>query len=179
MAISVTEKEHIRELIEKRINAEIEKISTENRVDEDDIKAKAKKEAIVALGIESPMGDLDALDAQIEKLQDKRSKLEFRTLEILDINPEKQRNYGTHRQLINNKIKSASVAYQNRLLEAHPNLGRIVQLKAEMDSLLQTIWIATSNTQVKELFSYLNDLLGTKPTQLEIMAQKIPPDQTA
>lgn len=177
MAISVTEKEHIRELIEKRINAEIERISTENKQDADDIKAKARAQAIAALGLTQAIEDLDALELQLTKLNEKRSKLEHKTLELLNIDI--SRNYNRNpRQAIDAKIASASVSYEKTLIDAHPKLMKINELKAEKDNLLQTIWIATSNTQVKQMFDYLNALLGTKPTAFEQMAQKIPPDQT-
>ena len=144
MAISVTEKEHIRELIEKRINAEIERISIENKSDADDIKARARTQAINALGITQAITDLDALELQIERLNEKRLKLEQKTLEFLDIDTSRTYNCNL-RQAINAKISSASVSYEKALIDAHPKLMKINELKAEKDNLLQTIWIATSN----------------------------------
>jgi hypothetical protein len=177
MAISVTEKEHIKELIEKRINAEIERISTENKSDADDIRTQARKQAITALGLTQAIEDLESIDQQIAKLNDKRAKVEQKTLESLNI--DMNRNYNRNsRQAIDSKIASASVSYEKALVEAHPKLKQINALKDERDNLLQTIWIATSNSQVKALFDYLNDLLDTKPTAFEVMAQKIAPDQT-
>ena len=177
MAISVTEKEHIKELIEKRINAEIERISTENKNDADDIKAQARKEAMAALGITQAVEDLESIDNQITKLTEKKTKTENKLVESLDLNKNQHYRYND-RQLIDSKIASASVSYEKTLLDAHPKLSTINTLKTERDNLLQNIWIATSNTQVKQLFEYLNGLLGQKPTEFELMAQKIPPDQT-
>lgn len=176
MAISVTEKEHIKDLIEKRINAKIEQIQIENKADLDMIKEQAKINGIEALGLTETMATIESIDDQITKLTEKRNKLEIKALESLGV--DSNRVYNRYREHINNKIATAAAISEKKLIDAHPNLKQISALKDEKENLLQTIWIATSNTQVKQLFDYLNSLLGVNPTSFEQMAQRIPPDQT-
>ena len=61
-------------------------------------------------------------------------------------------------------------------LLAQTDLGRqILKLRAERESPLDAIWLATSPRQVKDLWSKVAELLGDKPTQLERDALAIPP----
>ena len=45
------------------------------------------------------------------------------------------------------------------------------------DNLLDTVWLATSSSQIKELWGQVNALLEIKPTALEEKALKIAPVQ--
>jgi hypothetical protein len=57
-------------------------------------------------------------------------------------------------------------------------LGKqVLALRAEKDNLLDTVWLATSTSQVKELWEQVNSLLQVTPTQLEDKALKIRPVQ--
>lgn len=67
------------------------------------------------------------------------------------------------------------VVIEDELL-AQTDLGRqILKLRAERESLLDAIWLATSPRQVKDLWSKVAELLGDEPTQLERDALAIPP----
>ena len=55
-------------------------------------------------------------------------------------------------------------------------IGReISRLEVEKDSLLDTIWLATSPTQIRQLWTRVGELLGDEPTTLERDALAIEP----
>ena len=50
-------------------------------------------------------------------------------------------------------------------------------MREEKDNLLDTVWLATSSSQIKELWEQANTLLAVKPTVLEQKALAISPPQ--
>jgi hypothetical protein len=59
-------------------------------------------------------------------------------------------------------------------------IGReIAKLESEKDSLLDTIWLATSPTQIRQLWTKVGELLGDEPTTLERDALAIEPVKEA
>jgi hypothetical protein len=53
----------------------------------------------------------------------------------------------------------------------------VLALRGEKDNLLDTVWLATSSSQIKELWEQVNALLEVTPTALEEKALKIAPVQ--
>ena len=52
-------------------------------------------------------------------------------------------------------------------------LGRkIVTLREERENLLDAVWLATTNRQIKDLWSQVSNILGEKPTGLQKQAIK-------
>ena len=59
---------------------------------------------------------------------------------------------------------------------AECELGKqVLTLRAEKENLLDTVWLATSSSQIKELWEQVNTLLELKPTPLEEKALTIAP----
>ena len=59
---------------------------------------------------------------------------------------------------------------------AESDLGKqVLALRSEKDNLLDTVWLATSCAQIKELWEQVNALLELKPTALEEKALQIEP----
>jgi hypothetical protein len=53
-------------------------------------------------------------------------------------------------------------------LLAQSELGRrILTLRAEKDALLDTVWLATSNAQIRDLWSHISVVLGDDSTPLQ------------
>ena len=76
---------------------------------------------------------------------------------------------------VDQAIDKRKVVVEDELL-GQTDLGRqILKLRAERESLLDAIWLATSPRQVKDLWSKVAELLGDEPTQLERDALAIPP----
>ena len=59
---------------------------------------------------------------------------------------------------------------------AESDLGKqVLALRREKENLVDTVWLATSSSQIKELWEQVNALLELKPTALEEKALRIPP----
>ena len=72
-------------------------------------------------------------------------------------------------------IARRQAAHQERLLADDPVGREIARLGAEKDGLLDTVWLATSPAQIKQLWSKVAELLGDEPTPLEREALAIAP----
>ena len=57
--------------------------------------------------------------------------------------------------------------YEDELLVENETGQRILKLREEKDNLLDTVWLATSPKQIKELWSKVAELLGDDQTQLQ------------
>jgi hypothetical protein len=57
---------------------------------------------------------------------------------------------------------------------AESELGQqVLSLREEKENLLDTVWLATSTSQIKELWQHVNAILSRTPTALEDKALKI------
>ena len=65
--------------------------------------------------------------------------------------------------------------YVDELLAESDRGQQILRLREEKENLLDTVWLATSSTQVRELWAKVTELIGVKPTKLESDALAIVP----
>ena len=63
---------------------------------------------------------------------------------------------------------------QESLLLKSEHGRRIVELRREKDNLLDTVWLATSSQQIKDLWTKVGELLQDEPTRLEREAIALP-----
>lgn len=56
---------------------------------------------------------------------------------------------------------------------------KILRLQDEPEELLDTVWLATSSIQIKELWSRVSKLLDQPPTGLQREALDIPADSSS
>jgi hypothetical protein len=66
-------------------------------------------------------------------------------------------------------------AHQEQLLDDDPIGREIARLESEKDRLLDTVRLACSPTQIKQLWTRVGELLGDEPTTLERDALAIEP----
>jgi hypothetical protein len=75
-------------------------------------------------------------------------------------------------------VKSAVVrrqkVHEDELLGECETGRQILRLREEKENLLDTIWLATSPSQLKTLWTKVAELLGSEATQLERDALAIP-----
>ena len=184
MAITVAEKEHWKERIAKRIDQRVEALVAKQdpmllqRVNE-----QARKKAYESLGVAAQQDELDRLDAQKEEIEKRQHRLLAEQSAIIngtsvDLELEKGRHYSYyHDDVLNKAVAARAQAHESEIL-AESELGRqILSTRAEKENLLDTVWLATSSTQIKQLWEQVNALLGVTPTPLEEKALKIPPVQ--
>jgi len=176
------EKIHWRDRIAARIEQRIETLVAAQdptllqRVTED-----ARKKAFESLGIAPHQKELEALHKQEEEMQrrEKRLYAEQRAL-INGTTPEEELEhgyscYGGHDDRVEAAVKARAKVHEGEILAAC-ELGRqVVALRQEEDNLLDTVWLATSSIQIKELWEEVNALLAVQPTELEKKALQIAP----
>ena len=84
-----------------------------------------------------------------------------------------------HESEVESAVKARAAAMETDIL-SESDLGKqVVSLRVEKDNLLDTVWLATSGSQVRELWEQMNALLGVTPTVLEGKALKIAPPPEA
>ena len=72
-------------------------------------------------------------------------------------------------------INTAAHRYTPEVLAESEAGLRILKLLEEKESLLDTVWLASSSDQIKELWGMVNTLLGRTLTDLETGAKNLPP----
>jgi hypothetical protein len=177
MGLTVTEKEHWKDRIRKRIDAKVEQLLAEHPEFLPRITAKARVAADKSLNIAG-------LRRKIKKLQEKQAVLaeQIKTAQtqlvcrVTGITEAKYRRDSYHYD------RELETAYGRRLdshkamLMAKAPLGRqILGLQQEAEEILDTVWLATSPVQVKALWEQVLKLLNEKPTKLQAKAMALPP----
>ena len=180
MAVTVSEKNHWRDRIAHRIEQRIETLVAKadptllQRVSEE-----ARKKAYESLGIQAQQQELEAIQKEKKKFERRERRLLAEQKAVLNgTTVEQELEHGGYYRYdtdVENAVKARAKALEAEIL-AQSELGRqVVALRREEDSLLDTVWLATSSIQIKELWEQVNALLEIKPTALEDKALKIPP----
>lgn len=173
--LTVTEKEHWKSRIEHRINRAIEKLEASDPDRISTLRADARARAIKTLGIAEMHLKRESIKASIKDLTNESDQLEVAIYEKL-FGPNKQCGYVYGRQSdIEIRIGKEANRIEEELLSKDKLGKQIVKLRVEKESLLDTVWLATSSQQVRELWNQVSVVLGDEPTalQTEILSKAI------
>ena len=181
--LTVTEKGHWIDRIKNKIDNKIEKISAEDPDFFEKLKRDSLAMALESLGLTETSEELAELEkleeaqkSQREKLQEKRISI-IRNCQLGDLKD----NYGYNRfghygSEVDSAINKRARVHSDELMAADEKLGqRVLRLKEEKDNLLDTVWLATSSKQIKELWEQVSELLGDENTPLQQDALMIDP----
>ena len=175
-SLSVAEKSHWKDCISKRIDKKIEAILASEPQLMERIQEQARQRAVQSLGLAELQTELDALTRQQEELERREQHLHRAMLAVVRRCPVDQ----VDEHYCRSQPHDVSQAIQRRLavhedeLLAEDDVGRtILRLRHEKDSLLDVIWLATSPTEVKQLWQRVTELLGDEPTALQQQALAI------
>ena len=173
MSITVSEKTHWKERIAQKIERAIKEL-----VDKHDpafletASKRACEAAIQTLGGTKLAAELETLNRDRDRLKDAVAVIE-RELEALAEG--KPRKPYVHYADSN---WSRAVAHQQdvelqRILSQAPLGQRILKLRSEQESLLDTVWLSTSTVQIRELWKNVTDLLSDELSELQkkVLAQ--------
>ena len=179
--ITVSEKNHWRDRIAKRIDHRVETLVAKEdptllqRVEKD-----ARDRAYKSLGIDTQQREMEAIQKQKEELEKREHRLAAEQTAIVNgTRPEDELDSGPYcrSNVVEDAVDSRAKALEADIL-AESDLGRrVLSLREEKDNLLDTVWLATSSSQIKELWGKVNSLLEITPTALEDKALKIAPVQ--
>jgi len=181
MGLTLHEKDHWKERIARRISQRIESlVSKEDPTLLERAAKEAREKAYESLGIGAQQRELEALQKEKEKTSVRERRLVAEQRAVLNgttVEEELERGgcYGRGDYVVENAVKARSRAQEVEILSQSDLGRRILSLEAEKDNLLDTVWLATSSGQMKELWEHVNALLEMKPTVLEDKALKIAP----
>ncbi len=186
--LTATEKNHWRERIAARIAKAVERIKSRHPALFDRIAREAHAQALTTLGLAEAHAELEAIRAEEvtlarRKKQAQRSMIAtLRSVPVDEVTDNFNVRYGSELGLPNEvaeAITRRQSAHQEQLLADDPIGREIAKLEAEKDSLLDTVWLACSPSQIKQLWTRVGELLGDEPTALEREALAIEPAKEA
>ena len=182
--LTVTEKNHWRDRIAARIAKAVERIRARHPALFDRIARQAHAQALASLGLAEAHADLEAIKAEETALVRRKKQAQkamiatLRSTPIDEVADHFNVRHGSELALpqeVAEAITRRQAAHQEQMLADDPVGHEIARLEAEKDRLLDTIWLAVSPTQIKQLWSRVGELLGDEPTALERDALAIEP----
>ncbi|MEK6233592.1 MAG: hypothetical protein N2C14_02685 [Planctomycetales bacterium] len=179
MGLTVREKDHWRERNAQRIDRKIETIRGRNPGVFEQVRIDSQHRALASLELDDLQRQLDETLAQEKRLAQARVRVERAMLARIRGVPEEElasanNTYGV-RQEIETAVRKRREGLEDELL-SESEIGRqVLNLRTEKDNLIDSIWLATSPSCVKELWSKVAALLDEPQTQLERDALAIEP----
>ena len=176
--LTIAEKEHWRDRIETRIDRRIEAITAADPGLLERVKQEARHRAMESLGLAEHQAELDRIEKQRAELD--RRDVQVRREMLARVRGVPAEHVDCYSRVTDHPEIRAAVARRQAIHEeeilATSDLGRQVQrLRAEREGLLDSIWLATSPSQVRTFWRKVGELLGEEPTGLEREALTIPP----
>lgn len=182
--LTVTEKNHWRDRIAARIGKAIERIKAQHPALFDRVKRQAHAQSLESLGLAEGYAELEAIKAEEVALARRKTLAQRRLIAALRGVPADEVaetisvRYGSELALpteVAEAITKRQAAHTEQLLADDPVGREIARLEAEKDNLLDTVWLAASSAQIKQLWTKVSELLGDEPTPLEREALAIAP----
>jgi len=179
MPLTVKEKEHWKEQIEKRIEKAIAKAyrdeGNEWRLS---LQEKSYTEASKRLGLTNYMDKYKQLEAKLGKLRAEQAKLVEATEKPFKDSINENLRWVRGHELIDRVVKNEAKVVEVELLEGSDSGQKILRLKREKEELLDTIWLATSPVQIRSLWKDFTNLVAAEPTELQKQAMTYAPSET-
>jgi hypothetical protein len=182
--LTVTEKSHWRDRIAARIARATERIKARHPALFDRVAREAHAQAQASLGLADAYAELESIkadEAMLARRKKQAQRLMVATLRgqpIDEIADSFSIRYGSELALpheVAEAIVRRQASHQDQLLADDPVGREIARLEAEKDRLLDTVWLAISPSQIKQLWTKVGELLGDEPTTLEREALAIEP----
>ncbi len=182
--LTVTEKAHWKDRIAARIDKAVERVKGQHPALFDRVRREAHAEALRSLGLAGPYAELEAVLVEEAALARRKKQAQRTMLAVLrGLPPDEVPDhfgvrYGAELPLpaeAAEAIARRQAAHQDQLLADDPVGREVARLGAEKEGLLDTIWLATSSSQIKQLWAQVGALLGDEPTRLEREALAIEP----
>jgi len=129
----------------------------------------AEKNAYEGLGIDAQQRELDAIEKQKEEIErwERRLRAEQRAA-INGTSVDEELDRGGYSGRYDYQVEEAVTARAKALeadILAESDLGKqVLALRSEKENLLDTVWLATSCSQLTELWTEVNALLEMTPT---------------
>ena len=177
--LTVSEKNHWKDRLSKRIDKRLDAIAAEDPNLLDRVKRQARERAMASLNLADLQVEIDEIERQEETLDKRKSLLNrtmlarVRSVPLETIDQHFSNSY--YNNEVENAIKSRQTIHEDTLLTESTVGKRILDLRSERENLLDTVWLAASSKQIKELWAKVAELLGDEQTQLQRDALAIEP----
>ena len=173
MSITVAEKTHWKERIAQKIERAIkELVATHDPAFLETASQRARDAAIRTLGGAALAAELETLNRDRDRLKNAVTAIERELEALVEGKPRKAYVHYADSNW------SRAVAHQQevelqRILSQAPLGQRILKLRSEQESLLDTVWLSTSTVQIRELWKNVTDLLSDELSELQkkVLAQ--------
>ena len=178
--LTITEKEHWKDRIARRIDKKIEVVRSQNPNFMDRIQKQARERALQSLGLAEHQAELDSISAQKEALEKREERVGKEMLAKVQGVPVEEVDgrghyYGSTNPELTRAIQCRQAVHEDELLANDPLGQQILKLRLEKEELLDTVWLATSGKQIKELWKKVAELLGEQQSPLQEAALAIEP----
>ena len=176
--LTVTEKEHWKQRISRRIDKAIETIYAAHPNLKTRIAEAARSEALRSLGLTELQQQIDTIEKN-EKCSSRQKQAAHKEMlaivngKSVDELPHYYSQYAMRPSEVTSAIDRRQTVHEEELLPRDPQGQRILTLRQEKEELLDTVWLATSGKQIKELWQGVTELLSQEPTELQIQALKL------
>ena len=176
--LTVTEKEHWKGRIARRIDKKIEAITASDPNFFDRIDRQSRQRALESLGLAEHQAELDEIERQKESLQRRQKQLHKAMLaRVRGVQPSDLDDccYYHHDSEVDAAIRKRQDVHEDELLDESELGQQVLRLRGEKEELLDVVWLASSPKQIKQLWSKVAELLGDQQTQLQRDALAIEP----
>ena len=157
MALAVAEKTELIKMIEARVDAQVARLRADHQPEVEAMDKKAYLLALGRLGVAADVKQLTAIENQIEALKAKGQVIEDRVHAFLDPNNDSHYN---QRHQITSIIDDAKHRIVDTLIAKTAWGQEIARLEAERTGVKTALLLATSNKQVKALWSAVTKIIG-------------------
>ena len=175
MTLTITEKNHWKERIEAKIDNKIKRLEATDPDLFKTTKKRSRTQLLKDQNLTSEYDQLVSLDERIGKLNTELTQIAEKLYIAIKGKP---MHYGRYDlDAVDCEIESRTRLFEEDYLCESKLGSEIVRLRREKENLLDTIWLATTNRQIKELWTQTTDLLGEEPTLLQKQAIEAPPSE--
>jgi len=176
MTLTVKEKEHWRERISRKIDQAIDTLCAQRDPGyRERVRAAARQRALESLGIAQSQARLAEIDGAKESLDREKNQLLGQMAVKIGRPDTSSISYYAQKEAIDNAIRARQKVHEKEFLAADPLGQHILDLQLEQEDLLDTVWLATSPVQIKQLWSRVGEILNQQPTMLQQHALALTP----
>jgi hypothetical protein len=177
MSISYSEKQAITERIQVRLDAAIKALEAQHIGEVTELTDTIRNQALEQLGLTAAVAELKENRKQQAELKERKDELETILSDGVKL-PSHMQGYGWGDNFERYLKPYWQNNYDAALLKTEWG-ARIAKLQRERDNLVDTVLVATSPKQLKDLWARFNILLGIEPTDMERQVLAEPADPEA
>jgi len=177
--LTVAEKNHWRDRIQIRIDRRIEALTASDPGLMERVRREARGRAMESLGLAEFQAELDRIAAQRADLDRRDVQIRREMLaRVRGVPADELDPYSRvhdHPE-IRTALDRRTALHEAEILAGDETGREVLRLRKERENLLDSIWLATSPSQVRTFWQKVGELLGEEPTRLEREALAIGPE---